>query len=57
MRKGVNGLSVEQVRDHSPNEIASSITHYGIEVGKYIHGFYYKIAEGTKQRLHLCGGL
>jgi hypothetical protein len=54
--EGVKDLSVEQVRDDTPNRFTSTTTYSREEVGDNFHGIHYRIDKGTRKGLYLCGG-
>ena len=55
-REGMQHLSTKQGRAHPCNRVTSATTNSGTEVGKYLHGLHYRIAQGPRARLFICRG-
>ena len=53
-RAGMQHLSAKQGRTHPSSRVTSSITNSETEVGKYLHGLHYRVAQGPRARLLIC---
>ena len=55
-RSRMQHLLAEQDRTHSSGKVTSAITDTGEEVGKYLNGLHYRVAQGTGAGLLICRG-
>ena len=55
-RSGMQHLPAIQDRTHSSDRVTSATPYSGAEVGKYLHGLHYRVAQGTGTRLLICHG-
>jgi hypothetical protein len=56
VHEGVQDLSIEQVRNDTPNKFTPTTTYSREEMGEHFHGFHYGVTKSLGQGLYLCGG-